>query len=61
MTVDFMLVNRSLEPIWSSRTRLQFANHQLSVVSRDALIAMKVLAARPQDLADIQKLKDSDR
>ncbi len=61
MTVDFMLVNRNLEPIWASRTRLPFANREISVISRDALIAMKALAARPQDLADIQRLKEGDR
>jgi hypothetical protein len=31
------------------------------VVSREALIAMKAMAARPQDVADIQNLKDGDR
>ncbi len=61
MTVDFMLVNQSLQPVWASRTRLPFADGEISVVSRDALINMKALAARPQDLADIQSLKEDDR
>lgn len=61
MTVDFMVVDRNLKPAWGSRTRLPFGAGQVSVVSRDALIAMKALAARPQDLMDIQNLKDGDR
>jgi hypothetical protein len=31
------------------------------VVSREALIAMKAQAARPQDIADIQSLQEGDR
>ena len=61
MTVDFMLVDPNLEPVWNSRTRLPFAEGQVAVVSRDALIGMKARAARPQDLIDIQNLKDLDR
>jgi hypothetical protein len=61
MTVDFMLVDPNLEPVWNSRTRLPFAEGQVAVVSRDALIGMKARAARPQDLMDIQNLKDLDR
>jgi hypothetical protein len=30
-------------------------------VSREALIGMKARAARPQDIMDIQNLKDGDR
>jgi hypothetical protein len=61
MTVDFMLVDKNLEPAWTSRMRLPFAERQVVVVARDALVAMKARAARPQDLADIQNLKDIDR
>jgi predicted nucleotidyltransferase len=61
MTVDFMLVDSNLEPAWSSRRRLPFGDIEVAVVSRDALIAMKARAARPQDIADIQSLKELDR
>ena len=33
----------------------------LFVVSRDDLIEMKLRAARPQDIADVQKLQELDR
>ena len=61
MTVDFMLVDRNLESAWASRTRVPFADGEVAVVSREALMAMKAQAARAQDLADIQNLKEGDR
>ena len=61
LTVDFMLVSDGLGAAWASRTQLQAAKRSLTVVSRDALIAMKLAAARPQDIADVEKLRDIDR
>lgn len=61
VTVDFMLVDRNLEAAWHSRARLPFGEGEISVVSRDALIGLKARAARPQDILDIQNLKDLDR
>jgi hypothetical protein len=61
LTVDFILVSESLEQVWQSRARVLAPTGPLWVISRDALIAMKALAARPQDIADIEKLRDIDR
>jgi hypothetical protein len=61
MTVDFMLVDTNLESAWRDRTRLPLGQREVVVVSRDALIAMKARAARPQDIADIHNLQDIDR
>ena len=61
MTVDLMIVDKNLESAWDGRTRLPFGDREVVVVSRDALIGMKARAARPQDIADIQNLKDIDR
>lgn len=61
MTIDYMLVDAGLAPAWASRLRLPFGGGHVNVVSREALIGMKARAARPQDLADIQNLKDLDR
>jgi hypothetical protein len=61
LTIDFMLVDRNLEPAWAGRRRLPFLGGDLVVLGREALIAMKALAGRPQDLADIQNLEDIDR
>jgi len=61
MTVDFILVDRNLETTWESRIRLPFADRDVFVISREALMAMKALAARPQDIVDIQNLREIDR
>ena len=61
MTVDFMLVNASLERSWRSRQCVETAGGPLWVISRDALIEMKAQAARPQDIADIERLREGDR
>ena len=61
MVVDFMLVDRNLEAAWASRTRVPLHGGEVVVVSREALVAMKAQAARPQDIADIQNLKEGDR
>jgi len=61
LTLDFMLVNKNLEATWKSRIRLPFGDGHVTVISREALIAMKGAAARPQDLLDIENLKAIDR
>ena len=61
LRLDFLVVNDNLEPVWGSRTRLRIGAGELSVISRDALIQMKALAGRPQDLADIERLRELDR
>jgi len=61
LTLDFLLVNENLEPIWRTRQRVPFDQSSVTVVSRDALIKMKSAAARPQDIADVQRLKEIDR
>ena len=61
LTIDFILVNDNLETTWSSRQQLETSGRRLWVISRDALIAMKALAARPQDIGDIERLRDIDR
>lgn len=59
-TVDFLLVNESLREIWSERIETAFAGRKLWVVSREGLITLKLTAGRPQDLADIVRLKEQE-
>lgn len=61
LTVDFLVVDTNLEPAWSSRTRLETERGALWVVSRDALIQMKLAAGRTQDVADVEALRELDR
>lgn len=61
LTLDYLLVNESLAPVWASRIRLATEFGSVSVVSRDALIRMKVAAGRPRDLGDVESLTEVDR
>ena len=61
MTVDFILVDPNLQPTWNSREWRAADTFRICVVSRDALIAMKLAAGRPQDQADVIKLTEQDR
>jgi hypothetical protein len=61
LTIDFLLVNPNLEPVWESRQKLAIADGPIWVISRQALIQMKVAAGRPQDALDIQNLEELDR
>ena len=61
VTVDFILVDSNLRAAWESRVRHDLETGSISVVSRDALIAMKLAAGRPQDQADVLKLTEQDR
>jgi hypothetical protein len=57
LTIDFILVDDNLASVWSLRSRIG----SVSVVSHEALIAMEALAARPIEIADIEKLREIDR
>ncbi len=61
MTVDFLLVDRNLEPVWASRERRGTESGPLWVAGRAALIAMKLAAGRAQDQADVLRLEEQDR
>jgi hypothetical protein len=61
MTLDLLLAEGPLESAWSSRVTVEALDRKLSVVSRQALVEMKALAGRLQDLADIARLQgDAD-
>lgn len=42
---------------WAERVNSKFADQPVSVLSREHLIKNKLAAARPQDLADVERLK----
>lgn len=60
LLIDFMIAEAALAGTMEERIVIQLAPGPLVVVSRDALLRMKRLAGRPQDLADIEKLESSD-
>jgi hypothetical protein len=61
LTIDFILADENLQRAWQSRTKLETTEGATWVISRDALIEMKVAAGRPIDAADIERLKEIDR
>jgi hypothetical protein len=60
LTLDLLLVNENLEPVWASRERVATDHGEVWVVSRQGLIDMKAWAGREQDLADIRRLRELD-
>jgi hypothetical protein len=55
--LDLMLVSPILEGIWNGRISGQIGDVECTVVSAEGLIRMKEIAARKQDLADIETLR----
>jgi hypothetical protein len=60
LSLDLLLVTPHVEDVWETRESIYFLGSKLSVVSREGLIKMKVLAGRPQDLADIERLENEE-
>lgn len=56
ISLDLLLVTPQIQHIWDSRVHAEWEGGELSVVSREGLIALKTLSGRPQDLADISVL-----
>ena len=60
LTLDLLLTDEQ-SAFWETRERHPFGDGMVTVVSRDSLIQMKSAAARPQDIADVVKLRELDR
>lgn len=58
MRLDLLLVTSALADVWQSRQQAEWEAGLLWVVSRDGLIKLKTLGGRPQDLADIERLRE---
>jgi len=56
ITLDMLIVTRQIQKIWKKRIKTNVEGGKLSVVSKDGLIALKKIAGRPQDIADIDSL-----
>ena|SRR5437764_73270 len=57
--LDFLLVSPEIVAIWDSRVQVPWESGSLWAVSRRGLIALKSLKPRPQDIADIERLKET--
>jgi len=60
VTVDLIFVEPAFHEVWAARQTFERGATRLTVVSRDGLLAMKRLAGRTQDLADIEALEGGD-
>jgi len=57
-TVDIMLSPEvPLDELWAAATVMNIGGHEVRVASIEHLIRMKAAAGRPQDLADIERLR----
>jgi hypothetical protein len=66
LMLDVLLAEGPLSAVWDTRSRIAFptssgANATVWVVSREGLITLKLAAGRPQDIVDIQRLKEVSR
>lgn len=60
LMVDILIVEDRPDAAWETRSLIPFESGSISVVSRHGLVSLKLLAGRPQDLADIQRLTETD-
>jgi hypothetical protein len=60
LSLDMLLVTPQILDIWQSRGEVEWESGRLMVVSRRGLIALKSGRSSLQDLADIQRLKESE-
>lgn len=59
VTLDVLIGDGVLAPVWESRVRVESGRGPIWVVSRQGLVTMKLAAGRPQDLADLARLGES--
>jgi hypothetical protein len=57
LSLDLIIVGAGLEAVWQDRVRVSWHQRDVWLVSRSGLVAMKRLAGRPQDMADIAALE----
>ena len=58
LTLDMMLVTDAIRDVWDTRVKAKLEGGELSVVSKEGLITLKKISARPQDIADITALAE---
>lgn len=61
LMLDVLFADAPLQAVWDGRVELMTEGGPLWVVSREGLLTLKLAAGRPQDIVDIQKLKELDR
>jgi hypothetical protein len=57
LILDFLLVTPAVQNVWDTRLDLPWREGSITVVSREGLIALKLLRSSEQDLLDIKNLQ----
>lgn len=60
LSLDFLLVTPFVEDVWDDRITFEWRGEPISIVSRDGLIKMKMLAGRHKDLIDIDRMQNEE-
>jgi predicted nucleotidyltransferase len=61
LMLDVLLAKGPTKRVWDGRQEILFEGTRVKVVTREGLITLKLAAARPQDMVDIQKLTEVNR
>lgn len=56
LTLDLLIAERSVADVWNSRVIVDWKGRKIPAVSAVGLARMKRLAARPQDLVDLERM-----
>jgi hypothetical protein len=59
LMLDMLLVTPDVSVAWQTRIEVEWEGGTLWVVSREGLMMLKSLRGNPQDLADIERLKEA--
>jgi hypothetical protein len=60
LMLDLLLVTPACEDVWAGRQHLRWQDRDLWVVSREGLIALKMLRMSDQDRLDIERLRQPE-
>lgn len=61
LMLDVLLAKGPTKRVWEGRQEILFEGTRVKVVTREGLITLKLAAARPQDMVDIQRLTEVNR
>ena len=61
LMLDVLFAEGPLASVWETRSSFPWQGGSLQVISREGPISLKLAAGRPQDIADIQRLREVHR
>jgi hypothetical protein len=58
LSLDLLIADEALRPVFEDRQQLTYEGGRIWVVSRRGLVSMKVAAGRSQDVYDLERLQE---